>query len=740
MIEKIHSFRGYEIFAVDRLTHVIEEFNKDKPKILGFDTETTGLHIMKDRPFLVQFGWKGKVFVFEPTLTNLSGMQYIMKQAKYVFAHNTKYDLHMLANVGFNPNGINWADNMSLARLLLDIVPDQKDPLYVSLALKDLGVKLLDKNINASQKLIKEELNRLKKERLNPLVTALKQFPTGGQTATGKIQYWGKGLIEDFLKDPTHDIEDLPDDVREVWVKWQEEYPETTYADINRDLMNKYASEDVVIMLDVIYYLLGTKKYQERFAQQRKVFENECHSILPFYRMERVGLCMDQSYLEESRLRVKAYIRQKRERLYQLLGAKINVGQHESLKKAFKEKWDIDVPSMDKPNLKRIIEATEGDPKEAAQVIKTLRTLEKWYKTYIIRIINSSSYDGRSYTQINLAGAVSGRVASDFQQFPKDPIKDDEGNILFYPRQAIILSEGYDHIYYLDFSQIELREQANYTLLVSGGDRNLCRSYFPFLCKSTATGETYDWKNRDHIKRWNSGEWVDEEGKPWAKTDVHALTTHNTLMALGYECYEENHSYEYKGSGEPFFGAIIDDEVFHRIRYKGKTFNFMANYGGGKGAAMDSLDLPEDIADALVKGYATSFPKVSAYQQSVASVYGHRMYVKNHYGRHYFLHPKYKRQAYRLANYLIQGTCADQLKYCIVLIDELLKPYKSRMVIPIHDEIQFEMTEDELFLIPQILDIMQHMDERHFVPIVSDVERTESNWAEKYEYEDWKVS
>lgn len=49
-------------------------FKQDNPTVGGFDTETTGLHILRDKPFLIQFGWllplgascPGRVFTFEP--------------------------------------------------------------------------------------------------------------------------------------------------------------------------------------------------------------------------------------------------------------------------------------------------------------------------------------------------------------------------------------------------------------------------------------------------------------------------------------------------------------------------------------------------------------------------------------------------------------------------------------------------------------------------------------------------
>jgi DNA polymerase-1 len=52
----------------------------------------------------------------------------------------------------------------------------------------------------------------------------------------------------------------------------------------------------------------------------------------------------------------------------------------------------------------------------------------------------------------------------------------------------------------------------------------------------------------------------------------------------------------------------------------------------------------------------------------------------------------------------------------------------------IHDELQFEIWKGEEHLIQKILDIMQSHD-WHQVPIVSDVEIAEENWATKKDWE-----
>ena len=42
---------------MDGLQKMVELFQTTRVHYAAFDTETTGLHIIKDKPFLYQFGW-----------------------------------------------------------------------------------------------------------------------------------------------------------------------------------------------------------------------------------------------------------------------------------------------------------------------------------------------------------------------------------------------------------------------------------------------------------------------------------------------------------------------------------------------------------------------------------------------------------------------------------------------------------------------------------------------------------
>ena len=59
----------------------------------------------------------------------------------------------------------------------------------------------------------------------------------------------------------------------------------------------------------------------------------------------------------------------------------------------------------------------------------------------------------------------------------------------------VVAKDGdYDAIVYLDYSQIELRLQAFYTIVIGHPDTNLCRAYSPYKCH-LEDGTPYDIHN-----------------------------------------------------------------------------------------------------------------------------------------------------------------------------------------------------------------------------------------------------
>lgn len=395
---------------------------------IGFDTETTGLHIMKDTPFLLVFGYQTKLCKIKvmccPLLLKSHVVMMLNKATEYglySYAWNTKYDMHMLANVGVDVTKIRWADGMGVARLTLNV----DDPYCKRLALKSIAKRYVDSNADDYEKDVKKALTALRKTNKAQLNALLLPYNITADEALNKYN----------MREP------LNCEVLEI----VRDFEEINYSHVDSSIMLPYACNDVIIMLK---YIDKAMPYIYK-REQQGILDEEFQLILPLWEQERTGFKLDLDYLEESRIKVYDYMKTLREQFISLAGKPIKSGQHAEIKKLFKE-WGYNVPSVSKDVLPTLMDKLDGHAKEFVEVLLKLRTIEKWYSTYILRFINGQ-YQGKYHSTFNQFGTVSGRLSSDCQQFPKKALYDDNGNEIFHPRRLVQPSgNGYNKMYLLD--------------------------------------------------------------------------------------------------------------------------------------------------------------------------------------------------------------------------------------------------------------------------------------------------
>lgn len=680
---------------------ILKDFEKDNPDFIAFDTETTGLNIIKDKAFLVIVGWEERVYCFEPTPYTLSVLYTLFTKSKMVFGHNTKFDLHMLRNTGFKYDmyTVNWSDTMILARLCLYADDDKQ-----SLALKSLAKRFVDKHAGDDEKLVKSELMLLRKKNRVLLDNMLKE--RHGMTLK---------QFDAVCKDIEQGIDTLPEEVQDTYYEWEKDFGEPSYADVPREIMLQYAFNDVIITHALARKCIPIIKARK----QVKTFLRENACIVPFYKQEMIGFKIDTDYLMKSKERLREYIQKQRAKFYEMAGRVVNIGQHAELKKLYKEKWGIELPSVAKTELPFHRNKMPEEAKIFTDLLLELRSLEKWYSTYIMKFVRTMT-DGRIYTQIQQAGTVSGRISSDFQQFPKEGLYDTAGNELIHPRSLIIPSGGvYNKVYCCDYSAMELRGQAHYTLKLFGGDLNLCRAYVPYECYRLEEGTNdkyfFDINNDFDRVHFEDFTWYCKENDvEWKPVDLHTQTTIN---AFGKD--------------------IVNQPDFKHYRKYGKVANFACNYGAGYDA-LRANSACKDLTDAQVhslhEAYGKTFPKVKAYQEVVQKAINTKGYVENEFGRRYYI--SNTRFAYKCANYLIQGTCADAVKEVQIKLDKLFRQnnYKSRTVISVHDELIFEIADGEEHIVKDILKIMADQSWSK-IPFIAEPEMFSTRWSEKKEVE-----
>ena len=696
--------------AADLSTVVVNMF-KENPNYVGFDTETTGLNIITDKPFLVSFGYNDKVFTFDYNAEWFKSFISTIDTAELpLFAHNAKYDYHMVQNGGSPiPDTVKLYDSITVARLTENA--DERE----SMSLEALGTKYIDDEAKFAGHIIKEIIHKIDRERREKLRKGLMEdFPNDGFstiTKDGKVKGTGKltALIDDYEKTRTKWVNDDNPYFKYI----DEHFKRANYKDVydkEPDLMRNYAADDIVIMLE---YLKKALPVLKEVDQNFRVLKREGELIRAVACMENTGFKVDVDYILESRKKIVAY----RELLYlELLiytGKEFTVGQHNEIKKLLLNKFKVKTEKADEKALKYIIDNTDNDVLiSICKDILELRTLDKWLSTYIDGKLNAV-VNGRIYTDINNNGAVSGRVSCDMQQQPKEGLYDRDGNELFHPRRAFICDEGY-RLFFIDESQMELRVQAQYTIFHSQEpDLNLCRAYMPYKCYNEVT-TMFDYNNPEHLKHFNEKKWYEcGTGKEWEPTDLHSETTRHAFPDL-----------------DP------NSEEFKKKRKLGKRCNFLKVYQGGVQALKESLDVSEEVAQALDDAFYKAFPRIKDYQNWVneqLTTYG---FIENLYGRRYYMEDS--RQFYKGCNYLIQGTCADMVKTFEIKLYNYIRDNKLgiKMVLPIHDELIFLVPYGEEKYVKDLKHIMEDtLDVIKNVPMVAEVEMSEISWRDKKGYE-----
>ena len=707
-------------------------FIKKQPKtIAAFDTETTGLHLTLDKPFVYQFGFvnektmQGYTYVVDLSMYWELGLYVIRtwhtfaKLFKKYIGANVKFDLHMLLNI----NCPYVEDNISDVEFIIRYA---HDTLHISeggppLELKKYATMYIDTNANIPEKAIKTEQSYIAKQYNNKLKNKL--VGCGTPPPEFNARSYTLGVITEIFKDKVFDYNDLWEPVKSKYIEWYKEIPEAIrnkmteglvrgddipYYMVNRSTLIRYAHLDIVYTLEIWY-----KLYPTLVARDNEIgvkFEEK--TIYPLLKMERTGFLADKEYLENARIKMKKYILNCRKELADKAGQSFKVGQHEFIKNLLKNKYGLDIKSTQNSELELILsdlirKKVHKEVISFIEALQELRTLEKWYSVYILRFQRDLKNTDRLYTQIHQVGAVSGRVTSDFQQFPKKGICTRTGEELFHPRRIIKAETG---IVYLDYSQIELRFQALYTILVGYPDLNLCRAYMPYKCVNK-DGVEFDYNNIEHIKNWNK-EWYYLENPDirWIPTDVHGATT---TAATGLKPSDP----EFKSARSTI----------------GKRTNFAKNYGAQYRKICEMFpDKSPAECRKIDNAYYTAFPGVKEYHRYCQQMCLNQSFVPNLFNVKY-----YGTSGHKLINLLIQGSAAYYLKLKIKQIDDYLTKhkYKTRIQMQIHDELSFIYHPDdpvELFF--EIQSIMQDWNET-LVPIVADMEVTNTYWSEKKDVE-----
>jgi DNA polymerase I len=156
------------------------------------------------------------------------------------------------------------------------------------------------------------------------------------------------------------------------------------------------------------------------------------------------------------------------------------------------------------------------------------------------------------------------------------------------------------------------------------------------------------------------------------------------------------------------------DQMTSDIRRKAKAINFGVIYGiSGFGLARN-LRIPRDEAQGFIDRYFERFPGIRGYMDATIAFAKANGFVQTLFGRKIHT-PEINAKgpaagfAKRAAiNAPIQGTAADVIRRAMIRMDDAIAGLDARMLLQVHDELLFEVAEDQAdALIARAKDVME---------------------------------
>ena len=185
---------------------------------------------------------------------------------------------------------------------------------------------------------------------------------------------------------------------------------------------------------------------------------------------------------------------------------------------------------------------------------------------------------------------------------------------------------------------------------------------------------------------------------------------------------------------------IPESEVTPQLRSASKAINFGIMYGKGAYSLSKDLDVSVKEADAFLKTYLDTFPKVDGYMQDCIAHAKEKGYVETLFGRRRALPElassnfQVRASGERMArNTPIQGTAADIIKLAMVHVWQRLRDEKlqARLLLQVHDELIVEAPDSEVDTVRRILqEEMEHV-VHYNVPLTTEV-GTGKTWLEAH--------
>ncbi|MEN8261870.1 MAG: DNA polymerase I [Nitrospirota bacterium] len=360
--------------------------------------------------------------------------------------------------------------------------------------------------------------------------------------------------------------------------------------------------------------------------------------------MEMAGIKIDLPLMESFSEKMERELASIKKRIYFIAGDEFNINSPKQLQEILFEKLGLKPIKKIKTGYSTNIDVLEqlALQHELPKEIIEYRALSKLKSTYVDalpRLVNPKT--GRIHTSFNQTITATGRLSSSAPNLQNIPIRGEWGKKI---REAFIAEKG-NLLLSSDYSQIELRVFAHLS-----GDKELVDEF-----------------NNDG--------------------DIHTRT------ACG------------------LFG-VAAEKVTDEMRRNAKTVNFGIVYGMSPYGLSQQLGIPVDEAKFYIDTYFSRFSGVKDYIDSLIQKVSKDGYVKTIFNRKRAIpelkssNKNIRQLGERLAtNTPVQGSAADIIKVSMLNIHRRLKKegLKTKMLLQVHDELLFEVPENEKDIIQELV-------------------------------------
>lgn len=361
--------------------------------------------------------------------------------------------------------------------------------------------------------------------------------------------------------------------------------------------------------------------------------------------METTGVVVDMERLEKMGVELDTVLKEMEEKIHELAGEPFNINSPKQLGVILFEKLNLPPVKKTKTGYSTSADVLEklADAHEMIPLLLNFRQLGKLKSTYIDGLLKVVHKDtSKIHTRFNQALTQTGRLSSTEPNLQNIPIRMEEGRKI---RQAFIPSEQGWVIFAADYSQIELRVMAHISQ-----DEKLMQAF--------------------------------REGK-----DIHTKTAMDVFH-------------------------VNEEEVTSNMRRQAKAVNFGIIYGISDFGLSQNLGITRKEAGKFIDQYLKSFPGVKEYMDDiiltarangfVTTILNRRRYLPDITSRNFNIRSFAERTA---MNTPIQGSAADIIKKAMIDMADRLKKeqLQTRLLLQVHDELIFEVPENEIEKLKQIV-------------------------------------